>query len=270
MASGSGSSSSSGDDSDGGGTARRSRAGRRPALRAAASAAKGSVAGGRDEAWVAEEAEAIDVAERRLAALKETIDAAALARDAAAAEQCAAAAAQLETQQAELAAAEESREALIDRRYGLLSAALAAINRHLSHTYRTLTAGIGDAALSYTSERRLLFAEGVVLRVRPDAKHWRPFGQLSGGQQALASLALSFALQARTPGCGLVLCFRLAVAVCAIVCTSARHLCGRCMMPGTIATAICMFAAFMRCTKLRRSQLAAGADCLNCRLLPRD
>ena len=34
---------------------------------------------------------------------------------------------------------------------------------------------------------------------RPDNRAWRPFPALSGGQQALATLALSFALQAAYP-----------------------------------------------------------------------
>ena len=34
---------------------------------------------------------------------------------------------------------------------------------------------------------------------RPNARSWRPFAALSGGQQALATLALSFALQAAYP-----------------------------------------------------------------------
>jgi len=34
---------------------------------------------------------------------------------------------------------------------------------------------------------------------RPDNRAWRPFPALSGGQQALAMLALSFALQAAYP-----------------------------------------------------------------------
>ena len=36
-------------------------------------------------------------------------------------------------------------------------------------------------------------------RCRPDNRSWRPFPALSGGQQALATLALSFALQAAYP-----------------------------------------------------------------------
>lgn len=34
---------------------------------------------------------------------------------------------------------------------------------------------------------------------RPDRVRWRPFPSLSGGQQALATLALCFALQAAFP-----------------------------------------------------------------------
>lgn len=34
---------------------------------------------------------------------------------------------------------------------------------------------------------------------RPDSRRWRPFQQLSGGQQALLSAALAFALQATRP-----------------------------------------------------------------------
>jgi chromosome segregation ATPase len=49
-----------------------------------------------------------------------------------------------------------------------------------------------DCALQ---ERRLLFSQGVTLHVQPDGQAWRQFAMLSGGQQALATLALSFALQ---------------------------------------------------------------------------
>jgi hypothetical protein len=40
---------------------------------------------------------------------------------------------------------------------------------------------------------------GCTPRLRPDEHRWRPFASLSGGQQALASLALSLALQAVRP-----------------------------------------------------------------------
>ncbi len=57
----------------------------------------------------------------------------------------------------------------------------------------------GDAYLSALEERRLLFTQGVHLHVRPDEHRWRPLSSLSGGQQALAGLALAFALQAALP-----------------------------------------------------------------------
>jgi DNA repair exonuclease SbcCD ATPase subunit len=49
-----------------------------------------------------------------------------------------------------------------------------------------------------SQERRLLFSQGVTLHVQPDGQAWRQFVMLSGGQQALATLALSFALQVGT------------------------------------------------------------------------
>lgn len=52
---------------------------------------------------------------------------------------------------------------------------------------------------SYTEDRLAAFADGVTLHVRPDRQRWRPFAALSGGQQALATLALCFALQAAFP-----------------------------------------------------------------------
>lgn len=88
-----------------------------------------------------------------------------------------------------------SREVLVEQRYQAIVAALTAINRHLAAVYRQLSGGLGDAYCSFTAEKRLLFEEGVTLSVRPDHHKWRPFASLSGGQQSLATLALSFALQ---------------------------------------------------------------------------
>lgn len=60
------------------------------------------------------------------------------------------------------------------------------------------TATAADAALSYSEAR--LFTEGASLVARPPgAACWRPFSQLSGGQQAAAALALGFALQGVAP-----------------------------------------------------------------------
>ncbi|KAL6754438.1 P-loop containing nucleoside triphosphate hydrolase protein [Haematococcus lacustris] len=102
----------------------------------------------------------------------------------------------LRAREVEVAAA---REVLLDSRFQRLTQAMATINAKLSLVYRFLTGDLGDAYCSFTHERRLLFAHGVTLNVRPDQHRWRPLGSLSGGQQALASLALSFAIQAALP-----------------------------------------------------------------------
>lgn len=52
---------------------------------------------------------------------------------------------------------------------------------------------------SYTEDRLAAFTDGVAFHVRPDRQRWRPFPALSGGQQALATLAVCFALQAAFP-----------------------------------------------------------------------
>lgn len=75
--------------------------------------------------------------------------------------------------------------------------ALLALNRALPRVYRALTgAPSADAHASFSGGAQL-FAEGVSLVVRPPGQRWRAFAALSGGQQALAALALSFALQVR-------------------------------------------------------------------------
>lgn len=65
--------------------------------------------------------------------------------------------------------------------------------------YQFLTGWLGDAYLQFTADRRLLFVLGVTFNVRPDQHRWRPFASLSGGQQALSTLALAFAMQAAFP-----------------------------------------------------------------------
>jgi hypothetical protein len=54
----------------------------------------------------------------------------------------------------------------VDERYQKLTSALGAINEHLGRIYRQLTGNNGDAYLSYTAERRLLFSDGVNVNVR--------------------------------------------------------------------------------------------------------
>ncbi|GIL89660.1 hypothetical protein Vretifemale_17416, partial [Volvox reticuliferus] len=153
--------------------------------------------GSREDEWLSAEAEAVAAAERRLEAEKCQIDAAGLQEDVSLLRDlCSCVTAGLDDQ---LEAAAAKREALQAKRYSHLAAALADVNRQLGSVYCTLTAGAGDAVLSYIPDRTLLFAHGVSLEVRPDEHTWRPFASLSGGQQALASLSLSLALQAVAP-----------------------------------------------------------------------
>ncbi len=120
-----------------------------------------------------------------------------------------------------------AKDLLEQRRFSLLTDALGKINAELSqvpcpttaaahtHTktlisphdvarrcpqvFQFLTDWCGDAYLQYTSDPRLLFTTGISLQVRPDQHRWRPFPTLSGGQQAVATLALAFAMQAAFP-----------------------------------------------------------------------
>ena len=126
---------------------------------------------------------------------------------------------------------EAEAEALMEQRCSAFVVAVKAVNERLSPIFCHLSGLRGDAYCSHATDRGLLFAQGVTFHVRcvafpvwaphpcpitcqskqrsirhsevpcmqrrPDAKCWRPFGALSGGQQALASLALTFALQVR-------------------------------------------------------------------------
>ncbi|GMH36925.1 hypothetical protein BSKO_04798 [Bryopsis sp. KO-2023] len=69
----------------------------------------------------------------------------------------------------------------------------------LSEVYRYMTGDHGDAHCTFPEDKCMLFSEGVTFDVRPDRRRWRPFSTLSGGQQSLATLSLSFALQAAFP-----------------------------------------------------------------------
>lgn len=96
------------------------------------------------------------------------------------------------------------RDELVNERHGRMVQALQAVNVSLPRVYRALTgctasaaAAAADAHCSFSEAQ--LFAEGVSLVLRPPGQRWRPFAALSGGQQALAALALSFALQELFP-----------------------------------------------------------------------
>lgn len=125
---------------------------------------------------------------------------AALEQDLAALKRLLAASSELQAAEEQHATVAAAQEALAEERYTKLAAALQLVNKPLSSTYRVLTGGMGDAYCSYSLDRSSLFREGVQLYVRPDQGKWRGVGSLSGGQQALVALALSFALQVRGAG----------------------------------------------------------------------
>ncbi|DBA79041.1 TPA: hypothetical protein ACH3X1_008903 [Trebouxia sp. C0004] len=147
------------------------------------------------------ESEAAELAqeEASLEEMKAGIDVHALEQDVEAAQRLQDLTQQLCHQEATLSRLQQERQDLEEQRLRKFCRVVEAVNCSLGGIYQKLTAGQGDAYLTYTEDTLLLFAEGVHFHVRPDAHHSRPFGSLSGGQQALATLALSFALQAAFP-----------------------------------------------------------------------
>jgi len=90
-------------------------------------------------------------------------------------------------------------EALNQKRYGLFESAMDLADSQLSSIYQELTAGNGDAHCSFPRDPIAAFEQGVTFKVRPDNSAWRNFSGLSGGQQALAAVALCLALQSAAP-----------------------------------------------------------------------
>ena len=72
-------------------------------------------------------------------------------------------------------------------------AGVAAIDAGLRSTFRALCKH-GDASLEFAAEPSILFSEGVSIAVKPPKAEWTSFEQLSGGQQALVSVALNLSL----------------------------------------------------------------------------
>lgn len=101
--------------------------------------------------------------------------------------------------QEKLSRLDAEKEALVQDRFRVFDEAMSRFNQHLGRIYRQLTAQQGDAYVSYCNDPTLCFVTGTTLHIRPDSQRWRPFQQLSGGQQALLSSALSFALQVTCP-----------------------------------------------------------------------
>ncbi|KAA6423013.1 MAG: Structural maintenance of chromosomes 4 [Trebouxia sp. A1-2] len=148
--------------------------------------------------WESEAAE-LALEEASLEEMKAGIDVHALEEDVEAALRLQDLTQQLCHQEASLTRLQQEKQELEEQRLRKFCVVMKAVNGSLGDIYQKLTAGQGDAYLTYTEDTLLLFAEGVHFHVRPDAHHSRPFGSLSGGQQALATLALSFALQAAFP-----------------------------------------------------------------------
>ena len=84
-------------------------------------------------------------------------------------------------------------------RYHRFSSAMDTAAQILSLIFQRLTGGIGDAHCQYPKDEDAAFEVGVKFMVRPDNGSWRSFAALSGGQQALAALALCLAFQAVAP-----------------------------------------------------------------------
>eukprot|EP00892_Ulva_mutabilis_P012333 jgi/Ulvmu1/9472/UM052_0041.1 len=103
-------------------------------------------------------------------------------------------AAAMRTLQAGLEEQMQTREALEERRYAAFIKHINVIKAKASEIFGTLTGGVGDVELVMTLDKHVLFAEGILMSVRPDAAAWQAFPLLSGGQQALAALALSLAV----------------------------------------------------------------------------
>lgn len=138
-------------------------------------------------------------AEKDLEAERAAIDADVLQEDVRALVQLGEATKHLAQIQQQLERLQATQDELSRYRHQCFCAGLASINQQLAHVYDMLTGHQGAATCTFTDDPALLFLDGIVLNVRPDQHMWRPFNSLSGGQQALACLALSFAMQAAFP-----------------------------------------------------------------------
>ncbi|KAK9828821.1 hypothetical protein WJX72_002267 [[Myrmecia] bisecta] len=149
--------------------------------------------------WWEVTAQALADQEEALEVVRQSIDPHVLEEDLAALLRLEAATQELAAAENQLTRAQAAKEALETERFALFESAMKLVNAQLTTIYQRLSGGQGDAYCSYTAEKLMLFADGVTFNVRPDSSKWRPFASLSGGQQSLASLALSFALQAAFP-----------------------------------------------------------------------
>ncbi|KAJ5072881.1 structural maintenance of chromosomes smc family member [Anaeramoeba ignava] len=89
----------------------------------------------------------------------------------------------------------ELRDKLEANRFELFDSSMKEINEELSKIYREINAKSGDCFLQYSKIQANTFLEGVSFHIKPDNTTWKMFRNLSGGQKALATLALTLSLQ---------------------------------------------------------------------------
>ena len=158
---------------------------------------------GQGEEWEDEEVEAAqqEVLQQwaELEALEESIDQDKVSEGLAVLKQAEEMVAALRAKEAEVQRLGERRAELQATRYARFATAMDVAETRLSAIYQVLTGGLGDANCAFPRDAVAAFEQGVRFRVRPDATAWRPFATLSGGQQALAALALCLALQDAAP-----------------------------------------------------------------------
>ncbi|GAX80032.1 hypothetical protein CEUSTIGMA_g7471.t1 [Chlamydomonas eustigma] len=152
-----------------------------------------------EDKWIKEERSYLSAKRLELTTLRNAINTSALKEDLDASEAMEEAQQQVAVLESQVTTDAAARDALVNERYMALSTALSCVNQELSLVYQFLTSWVGDAYLQYTSDKLLLFTTGITLNVRPDSHKWRPFNILSGGQQAMAALAVSFAFQSAFP-----------------------------------------------------------------------
>jgi chromosome segregation protein len=109
---------------------------------------------------------------------------------------------ELTEQEADLRSASEATRELIDRLDGEISeqfqAAFAAIGQRFDEYCRLLFAG-GSASLELTQDEESEAPGGIEIAVRPPGKRLQRLAMLSGGERALAGVALLFAMLTVNP-----------------------------------------------------------------------
>ncbi|KAK2943607.1 putative Structural maintenance of chromosomes protein 4 [Blattamonas nauphoetae] len=94
-----------------------------------------------------------------------------------------------------------------DIRFQSLRRAVLRLNSEVSRIYRLLTRSEGDCTITMSESPTLAFRLGLTFHVRPPSVRgvWVDYGQLSGGQQSLASLTLILSFQVCWTNCFLLM-----------------------------------------------------------------